>query len=470
MSTASFPEITPAIRNRLQQLFENGNKQMNSGGHDYACDMFFECVTGDPGNNLYLQSYVANLRKKFGEKKKKSMFAVFSTGGLKTAEVKKNWIGVIKSGLELLKSNPWDSTAFAAMGKACLELGLEETGLAYLKHSIDCNPNDVEVNRVAGRILRDMKKFDDSVACWTRVKKIKSDDREADKAIGEILVEKTIHRGGYENAGSSREVQVVGGSAAAKGKAGALVPEDEDVLGRPLTVEEQIQKRIKKNPNDVAAYVDLGDYHFQAERYKEAEEVYKKAVQMDLDNADLSLQLMDTTKRRLLAELIQLKTEFEKTKKSEIKEQFNAKKAEYDQKELEVARERVKTAPGNAGNHYELATILYKLGQYKEAIGQYQQVKVDSTRAGEALLALGQCFQQIKQYKLAQSHYQEAIDSISDQGESKKKALYLATKLAIGLKDFAKADDYAHQLAAIDFSYKDIGELLDKIAGQQHNS
>ena len=439
---------------------------MSLGGHDYACDMFFECVIGDLGNIIYLQSYVANLRKKFGEKKKKSMFAVFSTGGLKTAEVKKNWIGVIKSGLELLKSNPWDSTAFAAMGKACLELGLEESGLAYLKHSIDCNPNDVEVNRVAGRILREMKKFDDSVACWTRVKKLKPDDYEADKVIGEILVEKTIHRGGYEGAGSSREVRVAG---AAAGKGGSLVPADEDVLGRTLTFEEQIQKRLKKDPNDISAYVDLADYHFQADQFKEAEEAYKQALQMDLDNVDLSLQLMDTTKRRLHAELVQLKTEYEKTKKTELKEQFNTKKVEYEKKVLEVAQKRVKNAPGNAGNHFELGGIFYQQGRFKEAIGEYQQAKVDITRKGDALLALGQCFQQIKQYKLAQSHYQEAIGSISDQGESKKKALYLATKLAFGLKDFVNADNFAHQLAAIDFSYKDIGDLLDKIANQPHN-
>ncbi len=248
-----------------------------------------------------------------------------------------------------------------------------------------------------------------------------------------------------------------------------MVAEDEDVLGRPVTFVEQIQKRLKKDPNDISAYIDLGDHHFQAERYKEAEEAYQKAMQMDLDNVDLSLQLMDTVKRRLHAELIKLKTEYEKTKKPELKEQFNTKKAEYDQKTLEVARQRVKIAPGNAGNHFELGAILYQLGQYKEAIAEYQQAKVDTTRKGEALLALGQCFQQIKQYKLAQSHYHEAIESIADQGENKKKALYLATKLAIGLKDFASADAYAHQLAAIDFSYKDIGELLDKIANHGDN-
>lgn len=468
MSTEfSLPEMTPAHRDRLQRLFENGNKQMNVGGYDYATEMFIECVKGDPSNILYLQSFVQNLRQKFGDKKKKSMFAVFSSGGIKTAEIKKNWMKVLESGLELLKSNPWNSDAFAAMGKACLEMDLQEVGLAYLKLSIESNPRDVEVNRLAAHILRDMKKFDDAIACWTRVKKLKPDDREADRALGDLMVEKTIYRGGYDSATSAREVQLSGIATVAIGR--SMVPEDEDVLGRPLTFEEQIQRRIKKDPTDVSAYIDLAEYHFQADRFAEAEDAYQKALQMDQDNTDLTIQILETQKRKIYAELLHLKAEYAKKKSPEIKEKFNKKKIEYDQKVLQTAQERVKIAPGNAGNHFELGTILYQKGLYKEAISEYQQAKADQTRKGEALLALAQCFQQIKQYKLASTHYKEAIDNIPDQGESKKKALYLATKLALGLKEIEKADQYANDLAAIDFSYKDVGDLLDKIQKARDN-
>ncbi|MGL6193414.1 MAG: tetratricopeptide repeat protein, partial [Thermoguttaceae bacterium] len=261
MSSSGFFEITPARRNQLQQLFENGNKQMSLGGFDYATDMFKECVLGDPSNIIYLQSFVANLRKKYGEKKKKSVFSLFSSGGIKTAEMQKKWANVIKAGLDLLKSNPWDASAFASMGRACLELGYDEAGLAYLKHSIDCNPNDIEVNRVAARVLRDMKKFDDSIACWTRVKKLKPDDQEANRAIGDLMVEKTIHKGGYDGAESTKELKVVNSSGSQKKTS---VPVDEDVMGRPLTFEEQIQRRLKKDPEDVVAYVELAEHYFQA--------------------------------------------------------------------------------------------------------------------------------------------------------------------------------------------------------------
>ncbi len=48
--------------------------------------------------------------------------------------------------------------------------------------------------------------------------------------------------------------------------------------------------------------------------------------------------------------------------------------------------------------------------------------------------------------------------------EEQKEALYLAAKLALDLKDFETAETHAHALAALDFGYKDLAALLDKIA------
>ena len=46
--------ITPAKRKRLQQCFEHAGKQMSQDNHDYATELFAQCVIGDPANPLYL--------------------------------------------------------------------------------------------------------------------------------------------------------------------------------------------------------------------------------------------------------------------------------------------------------------------------------------------------------------------------------------------------------------------------------
>lgn len=181
---------------------------------------------------------------------------------------------------------------------------------------------------------------------------------------------------------------------------------------------------------------------------------------------------MDVQKQRLHNGVLVLKEEFEKTadaaKRAEIKANFEKTKTEYDAKNMELAQFRIQRHPGHAGYHYEYGVLLQRQRQIKEAIGEFQQAKADQTRKAECLLALGQCFQMIKQDKLAMTHYQEAIELLPE-GDNKKKTLYLAAKLAFELKNYDKAEEYGHQLAAIDFAYKDLGDLLDKVAQMRHN-
>ncbi|NQU24992.1 MAG: hypothetical protein HQ567_27215, partial [Candidatus Nealsonbacteria bacterium] len=42
--------LTPAKKNRLEKLFEHGSKQVSQDNHDYAAELFEQCVVGDPSN------------------------------------------------------------------------------------------------------------------------------------------------------------------------------------------------------------------------------------------------------------------------------------------------------------------------------------------------------------------------------------------------------------------------------------
>lgn len=454
-------QISPELRKRLQELFETGNRQMTQGNYDYAAEIYFTpCVLGDPGNMIYMQTFIGNMRKKHGEKKKKGTFSFISSAGLKTAETRKQWKGVLEAGLKLIRANPWDADTFFSMGKACFELGYTETGLAYIKHAIDCNPKDLEANRFAGRKLRELKLYDDALACWNRILSKIPNDEEATKAMSDILVEKTIKTGAYDV--NERDKNIATKSAREN-------DDSLDVMGRKLTPEQIFERDLKKAPNNIKLFIEHADRYFQAGEYKKAEEVFHRALEIEPNNSELKVRLMETEKKQLLDEVLRIKSEFEKTKKTELREQFNQAKTKLDKKTLEVAKFRVKTEPSNTSNHFELGNIYRHTGHYKEAITEYQIAVQDVSRAGECLLALGQCFQQINMYPLAMKHYKQAIDSIKDKGENKKKALYLAARLAYGLKDYSAAEELASELAAIDFSYKDVGELLDKVTQKRDN-
>lgn len=450
-SDSSSDAISPALRARLQKCFEYGNQKMQIGDYDYATEMFIQCVLGDPTNIIYMQSYIANLRVKYGNNKKGASFGFLkgsgSKGAIKTAEMRKKWDDVLKAGYESLKTNPWDTSTFISMGRAAIELDYAETGLAFYKHAVESSPNDPEVNRIAARELGVQGLFPDAIACWQRVLKEKPDDIEAGRQITDLMLEQTINR--------VREKPE-------KDKEAELQKEK-------LSVEDDCEKRLKKNPLDRDVYIELADYFFKNGKFRKVEDVYRRALKIFENDPLFSLQLVETQKIRISEDLRQTKRLYEQSPSEELKEKYIQQKQEFDQKSLTLIKAKLERNPDNSVIHYEYGSYLLSHKMFKEAISEFQIAKADLSLLGDCLLALAQCFQEIKQYKLAMTHYEQAINELPKDGESIKKALYSATRLSAFLKEYKKADDYANQLAAIDFSYKDIGDLLDKIAKLRHN-
>jgi len=448
--------ISPEKRERLQQLFVRGNEQMSKAGYEYADFYFSDCVLQDPGNPIYAQTFLANLRKKHGEKKKttRSIFAI----GKQIAVDSKKLESVFKVGIETLKSNPWDVETLISTGKACEDLGYHKSAIVYFQSAVDADPNHVGANTVCCEALRESADYDGALACVQRILQQRPDDLDMRKLLFNLSAEKAIHRGKYAS-GVSRDTLESTGTA---------IPENEDVMGRTLSVEEQIERRITKNPQDTANYVELAQYYYKQSDFAKAEETYVKAVDVSNNAPAMVERLLEAQKKRLHAEARRLKNEYERHPQDDLKALFFSTRSQYKAKSMELVQYRIKHHPNHVGYHYDYGILLQKSEQVKEAIAEFQIAKADKFLAGASLLELGRCFQMIRQYKLAMTHYQEAITTL-EPGEDKKKALYLAMKLAVGLEDYTLAEEYGHQLAAIDFSYRDLADILNQISQQQKN-
>ena len=448
--------IPPAKRRRLQQMFEHGNRSTGKGDFGYATEMFTQCVTGDPGNLLYVSNFLNNLKLQYNNNKKghklASIKGVGAKGSVKKASMQKDWNGVITSGVEMLKLNPWDTSTLVAMAAACQELEFDECQLAYLRMALEVDIKDPEINRLAGRALGRMGKFDEAVTCFNRVMQSKPEDDEARRAIGNLAVEKTIHTAGYEEAGSSTEVMADKQS------------QHERMGGTRLSPEQQLEKQIAKDPANTSLYLQLAELHNRNERFDKAEEVLNAALEASGGEVNVRERLEDTQLRRqrIAVEVARKKAGDEKT--AEAVELYKKMKAELNNLELQIYRNRCERYPTNLQFKYELGLRLQNAKMFNEAIKSYQEARNDPQKKGQVLLALGECFQHIEQYKLAMSNYEQAIEEISDREEDVKKlALYRAAVLAMGLKDFEKAEKYLTDLAGMEFGYKDVAERLDKI-------
>lgn len=235
--------LSVAARKRYQKLFEHAGKQAAQDNFDYGTELFTQCVLGDIDNIIYWQSFFANLKKKYDNNKKGAKMSGLRSSGdkasMKKAQMSKDYKGIFKSGVEVLKLNPWDVSALMAMHHAGEELELDEVPLLLLRIALDVAPKDADVNRAAGHALRLRKQYDQAIACWHRVEEIsKAGDDEASRQIAELAVERTIDKGNYEHAETSREVK----ADASQG------PQTRQDLSR----EQTLQQAIRLEPSESA--------------------------------------------------------------------------------------------------------------------------------------------------------------------------------------------------------------------------
>ncbi len=449
--------ISPAKRKRLQKVFEHASKQVSQDNFDYATELLGQCVLGDPGNLVYVQSYIGNLQKKYKNNRKGANFiAQLGQRGAKNAARKavtqEKWMEVIRNGLKVLTVNPWDVGTLTAMATASEKMGDDEVELFYLKCALQANMNDPDVNLQCAEALAARSQYDQAIACLHRVEKVRPEDEEVQKLISKYAVQKTIDRGGLGKGAPTKTQQ-------------AAVSE-----GPEISREEQLKQAVRRKPDELVPYQELSQYYIDEEQYEKAATVMEKAYEVSGEDADVRERWEDVQLRALRQRIIAAQDEVDKGGGEPAKEALTKAQNALVEKEVEVFEKRVERYPNNLEFKFKLGQRYQLAGRYNDAIKQFQASRTDPRRKGVCMLCLGQCFQKIKQNRLAMSHYESAIQEIPDRdAENRKTALYLAGKISMRLEDLETAEKHLTTLAGLDFTYRDVSALLDTIAQRREN-
>ena len=453
-------QLSAAERSRLSQCFQRGT-QNAATNLDYAIEMFLQCVLGDPGSAIYLQSLLTVLKKKHGAKKAGGLSGFWPTskaGSLKKFADKAQWRELIRQGVEILKNSPADHAVLLAMADACGQLQLHDAQRVYLKTALDAAPADAEVNRQCARFLANHGEFDQAIACWVRVANVKGLADEAQREIARLQVEKTIVAGHG----------MTGRTAAGGAKAPAAPGQQAEA---PVDRVAALKQAIHEKPAEIDAYLELADLLERDASVEEAEAVLVKALAASGNDIKVREHLEDRQLRwaRHRVHIAEQRLQAEDTPAN--RDALERLKAAQVKHEVEIYSARCARYPENLTWRYELAMRLKAAGNHVEAIRHFQDVLQDPRRKGAVALELGECFQKIKQYQLAMRNYVTAVESLTDrEAELRKRALYRAGVLAAGLDDKDSAQKYLATLAGLDYGYRDVAQRLDKLAPPKDNS
>ena len=280
--------------------------------------------------------------------------------------------------------------------------------------------------------------LDQAIAFWHRVEKAWPGDEKIKQSISMLVVQRA------SSLGDLQPTDAISGNRHERAR-----------QIEKTSLETRLLQRIEEEPEKLDHYLELSQLHLNEQRYRECEELLARAYEISGRDPDIREKWEDARLRHLRQQIAQCEEPVAQ----------KALKAQYFAEETEVWKNRVARYPSNLAFRYELGHRYLLTKRYGDAIGELQVAKADPGKRGLCLLALGQCFQQIKQYRLANSHYESAIKETPERdADNRKRALYLAGRLALALNDVDAAQSHLSALAGVDFGYRDVALLLDKIA------
>ena len=439
--------MSPGKRRKLQQLFERGNElaKKDKPDFDYAHDLYSQAVLNDPGNLVYVEAMMDNLQRKYKNNKKGGRFSFGGRKAFKAAVAEEDWDEIFREGIEILKTNPWDTQALREMARACAFNRYNEAELRYLKNALDGKPKDVDVNRHCAQSLARMGQFDMAISCWNRVHE-KTKDGLAERMMSELTLAKTMGQpASFEAIGATGDRPMAPKPVArpdtesdtesdADTEQDAVAPEEaeleetqqvEEKAKIQLNERQSLERAIESSPADLENYIRLAELHSQSRRYGDAEGVLAKAIDavgpsLKLETAHEDAQIMHAKARVAIAE--QRATSSPSDEADELVKQL---RADLNRLELDIFEKRSRRYPEQLRLKYELGVRLRRAGNALQAIKAYEEARHDPNCLVASVLEMGECWQQLKQYAKALKCYSLAIGESSElDGERQKRALY----------------------------------------------
>lgn len=459
------------------ESFNKAKELIADGGYDYAIQLLLTCCRLDPGNFFYRQTLRKTQKDKFGNNLRGSRFAFITTprlkAKLKVAKRNRDYLKALEFGEQVLCRNPWDLTTQMDMAEAFDSLGLSDLAVFTLDQARQKYPKDSTLNRALARQFEKRGDFQKAMVLWQMVRDTNPTDVEAAHKAKDLAASATIQKGQYEEAAAGTKESPV------LGRIESRAAEKQDKLAREA---DPLLKRIEADPTEPTLYLQLANIYRKSGQFDRARAVLQQGLGPTGNAFQIQLELMELDLAPVRKNLEHAETRLRNLKEKkappdEASKNGNAEEMteaeltalraklqkEIISREIEAFRLKADRFPNEVNHRIELGTRLLKADRIDEAIAELQQARRDDRVKWRAALLLGLCFKKRNNWRLAQRNFEEGLAAVPENEEAVKKELLF--QLASGAAengDLPRAIDLGHELANLDFNFKNIGKLLDE--------
>jgi len=446
-----------------------GREAANSGNYDYAIRIFRDVLYADPGHRM---GHIAlrgceleKFRARGGGLKAKVEAFFKGIGPLLTILLfRKKPEKVAQACEAFLVNDPTNIYVLVSLASALGQLGHLEAAGDTLEFARQRKPKHMGVLRLLGEVLYEQGQYDKAVRCYQEIVAIQPEDREAAARGRTISAESHLKRSKMEQSQSYREVLRDDTKA-------RTLEEEGRVLRGPDALDQEIaklQKAVEENTEDPDRHQRLGDAHFRAEQYAEAEVSYRRAFDIGKKwparekMGDARLRLLEQAERALAKEAEESGNDPARVGRAR---EAQLKRLEFAIKEFEFRRQQ---HPTDTKLCWQLGLYYMELGgapNIQRAIQQFQHAMTNASFKLSAQLMLGRCFAaDPKTLDMARDQLSKAYESVQDDAsEMGKTLLYEMGTVCEKMGNPSDALTAYKKIFAVDAGYRDVAKKIQQL-------
>jgi len=461
----SYRAIPDEDRKRAKVFFDRGKTVAGTGNYEYAIEMYIQGLAVDPENvEAHQVLREISLKRKASGGKDMGMFDKMKLP--KSKEEKQAMLNAEK----LLAYSPGDTDRMLAVCQTAYKAGCYDTvlwmGPLLQRANSETKKPDFKTYIALRDIYNAIEEYKLATEACHLALMLRPQDMELQHEMKNLAAKQTMKGGNYGTAKSFREsmrdveVQeklmdddkdVHGADALLKGIRDAeaywkALPDDQARFGKYIDALRKTEKIEYENLG-----IELLDGMYQKSKQFKWRQRIGEIRMVQLGRQERSLRQAAEQKKNTpeYAELVQ-----------QLKE-FRQAKAKVELDEFQLIYDHYPT-DGNA--RFQVASRMFFLGQFQEAIPVLQQVRSDPKHRTTASIFLGQAF-------LSEGYAEEAVDTLKAvieeyvaKGDDKSLEMYYW--YARGLeekKDVTLALKAYSQVAQWSFNYRDVQARIKKL-------
>jgi len=449
---------------QAKSYFGYGNDAAQKGNNDLAIQMYQKACKLAPENMTYRQSLRGVQRRKFNNDPTKVGRMVGLTlqplrMRIGAAKSRSKWADMLDLCEEVFNASPWDTTAAMDASEAAEHLGLKKVAQYMIESVFAQGEKDAKFLRVAARIEEFADDYPKAIRCWEKLKVLLPLDDEARKKVNDLTAKATIQKSGLAESLNKR---AMGGSGPEK-----EVPESaEEMKARLVAPEQRYLQEIEETPERIGPYLALAEILKHSGRLDEAEKILAKGIKAVPDDNYMKDAYGEVQISRLQVAIEAFTRKVAREPHDpEPKAKLDQLKTALYQYEVKELRRKVGNQPENLDLRLTFGKKLAAGGKHDEAIAEFQQVRNNPNLKVQALLQTGLSFLANGVTKLAERSLQDAIRLVEATDTATLNELnYHLGRIAEDNGNKAIAEEHYNEVAANDYSYRDVAQRLRKLA------